>query len=460
MRLQQRLLKHCNVFCPAKNLLQLSYLLHPIIQKQSISTLNPSSITKPDHKPVLLVPVVDILSPEFDLQSRGRQSQRVRFQRPRLICDATFGNGGYTKALLDKMDCKVFCVDQDPLAIERAMDMSLKPEYKNRLIPIHGKFSDIQNLIAPYTASHEACLDGIVFDIGISSNQLDDASRGFSFRKDGPLDMRMASRGNLDESRQVSRTITAEAVINNYPEMDLVRILQQYGEEKNAYKIVRMIAAIRSKTYINTTTQLAQIIAKAVGKEEHWQQGHKHPAMKTFQAIRIYINDELKQLQQGLVMAERLLKPDGRCVVVTFHSLEDRIVKRFFQACAQGVTPDELPPPMTQQESRRESTRVKSQIALETAERKREQQDRQRVRSGFNPDEELSMDHYTLVTMHDQLASFSAVKETGREPSMIPLSKKAIVPDEKEMQENSRSRSAKLRAARRTNHPTTYTQNL
>ncbi|EGF83167.1 hypothetical protein BATDEDRAFT_21617 [Batrachochytrium dendrobatidis JAM81] len=430
MRLQQRLLKHCNAFCPAKNLLQLSYLLHPIIQKQSISTLNPSSITKPDHKPVLLVPVVDILSPEFDLQSRERQSQRVRFQRPRLICDATFGNGGYTKALLDKMDCKVFCVDQDPLAIERAMDMSLKPEYKNRLIPIHGKFSDIQNLIAPYTASHEACLDGIVFDIGISSNQLDDASRGFSFRKDGPLD---------------------------YPEMDLVRILQQYGEEKNAYKIVRMIAAIRSKTYINTTTQLAQIIAKAVGKEEHWQQGHKHPAMKT---IRIYINDELKQLQQGLVMAERLLKPDGRCVVVTFHSLEDRIVKRFFQACAQGVTPDELPPPMTQQESRRESTRVKSQIALETAERKREQQDRQRVRSGFNPDEELSMDHYTLVTMHDQLASFSAVKETGREPSMIPLSKKAIVPDEKEMQENSRSRSAKLRAARRTNHPTTYTQNL
>ncbi|OAJ36348.1 MraW methylase [Batrachochytrium dendrobatidis JEL423] len=214
MRLQQRLLKHCNAFCPAKNLLQLSYLLHPIIQKQSISTLNPSSITKPDHKPVLLVPVVDILSPEFDLQSRERQSQRVRFQRPRLICDATFGNGGYTKALLGKdlfhqfvfntrtitlsfefyylnrfykMDCKVFCVDQDPLAIERAMDMSLKPEYKNRLIPIHGKFSDIQNLIAPYTASHEACLDGIVFDIGISSNQLDDASRGFSFRKDGPL---------------------------------------------------------------------------------------------------------------------------------------------------------------------------------------------------------------------------------------------------------------------------------
>ncbi|KAH6560039.1 hypothetical protein BASA60_000038 [Batrachochytrium salamandrivorans] len=412
------------------------------------------------HAPVLLLPVVDILSPDFDQKAIGRQRRRGHQQHQKLLCDATFGNGGYTKALLDAMDCKVFCVDQDPLAIERAVEMSHRPEYRGRLIPILGKFSDLRQEIAKHTGSSSSCLDGIVFDIGISSNQLDDPSRGFSFRKDGPLDMRMASRGNLDESRNVSRVITAEAVVNNYSEKDLIRILQQYGEERSAHKIVRMIAAMRSKSYISTTGQLAQIISKAVGKEEVWQHGSKHPAMRT---LRIYINDELRQLELGLSAAEHLLKPDGRCVVVTFHSLEDRIVKRYFRACSEGITTDELPPPMTQHESRRQSARVKQSKMMETVEQKRERQgDYQRVMDRHEPGPDLLMEDTTTYAhmlhhhRHGHVDVVGDVILTGAEPSMIPLSRKAITPDEEEIRKNSRSRSAKLRAARRTSHPPIY----
>ncbi|KAL2916923.1 hypothetical protein HK105_203355 [Polyrhizophydium stewartii] len=314
------------------------------------------------------------------------------------------------------MDCEIICIDQDPLAIERAMELASRPEYRGRLFPIHSRFGNLRRAVAEHTGSDVACLDGILFDIGLSSNQIDDPARGFSFRRDGPLDMRMGSRGSMDRSRQISSVLTAEAVINNYSENELHRIIAELGEDKNSRKIARAIANARTNAYIRTTMQLSTIIAKALGQEEAWQhQGGKHPAMRT---IRIYINDELRELTRGLVAAEHLLRPDARCVVLTFHSLEDRIAKRFFRACEQGVTAAELPPPMSQQQARRAAARAGGREASMAA-----------------GDEDTD-----------------AALARGQ-PSMRALTHKAIMPDEQEMDENARSRSAKLRAARRTEHP-------
>ncbi|KAI8926615.1 S-adenosyl-L-methionine-dependent methyltransferase, partial [Entophlyctis helioformis] len=258
---------------------------------------------KPAHVPVLLAPVVDILSPYFDnTPLAGRQ---------RLLCDATFGNGGYTKALLDAMDCKVLAVDQDPQAIDRARAMAQRPEYRDRLIPLQANFGDLARVVAEYTRSAEPCLDGI----------------------DGPLDMRMASRGNLDTSNNAPRSITAEAIVNSFSESELADIFSKYGEERRSKKVARAIADARGRAHIRSTVQLAQI--------------------RVFQALRIYVNDELGQLQRGLEAAERLLRPDGRVVVVTFHSLEDRLAKRFLKACVEGVHVDGLAPPTTIKQARR-----------------------------------------------------------------------------------------------------------
>ncbi|KAJ3010901.1 hypothetical protein HKX48_007141 [Thoreauomyces humboldtii] len=245
----------------------------------------------------------------------------------KLFVDATFGNGGYSRRLLDSVDCKVLAIDQDPEAYERCVAMAAEPQYADRLVPIKGRFSDLVSLVAP----HGGAIDGILFDIGVSSNQLDTASRGFSIRHDGPLDMRMQSRGDLANDSDLSDSITAEAVVNGYAEHALADVIFQFGEERQSRRIARAIVSARTFAPITTTHQLARIVARAVRGDMG-----KHPALRTFQALRIHVNDELGEWSRGLCAAERVLKPGAPLVAVTFHSLEDRIVKNFLKDRARG----------------------------------------------------------------------------------------------------------------------------
>lgn len=224
------------------------------------------------------------------------------------VVDGTFGAGGYSRALLEN-GARVTGFDRDPDAIRDAAPMLAR--YGGRLDLIE----------APFSAMGEhfqvASVDGVVLDIGVSSMQIDQPERGFSFQKDGPLDMRMAKSG-----------LSAADVVNSFSVSDLTRIIGILGEERNAGRVARAIENERKAGRIETTGHLARIVEKAVGR------GPKdkiHPATRTFQGLRIFVNDELGELGRALFAAEAMLKPGGRLVVVTFHSLEDRIVKRFFQ---------------------------------------------------------------------------------------------------------------------------------
>ncbi len=224
--------------------------------------------------------------------------------------DATFGGGGYSRAILAKANCTVYGFDRDPSAIERAREWSRA--YAGRLALINRPFAEIEEGLADLKVD---AIDGVVFDLGVSSMQLDEAERGFSFMRDGPLSMRMDG-GKPD----------AADVVNTAEPGDLASIFKVYGEEKRAGRIARAIAEERKLAPINTTGRLAEIVKKA--SPPH-REDRIHPATRVFQALRIFVNDELAQLAKALVAAERLLRPAGRLVVVTFHSLEDRIVKRF-----------------------------------------------------------------------------------------------------------------------------------
>ncbi|TPX35103.1 hypothetical protein SmJEL517_g02471 [Synchytrium microbalum] len=253
------------------------------------------------------------LSPKFSRRSLHTPvliHETLSFVRPesKLILDATFGGGGTTKAVLA---CKVIAVDRDLEAFARAN--SLAKLYPQRIVPIHGNFSEMGRLLQPTFPQ----VDTVILDIGVSSFQLDQAERGFSFKDDSLLDMRM----------NTSEGFTAEYVVNEFNESELTGILQNYGEERFAAKIARSIVAKRAVTSIRTTGQLAEIVAKAIGRHEA-----KHPATRTFQGLRIYINDELNELKKGLEEAESLLQQGGRIIVITFHSLEDRIVKEFLKS--------------------------------------------------------------------------------------------------------------------------------
>ena len=222
-----------------------------------------------------------------------------------LVVDGTFGAGGYTRALLDA-GARVVAIDRDPDAI--AAGRAMEAASVGRLRLVQAPFSTLD------TAA-EGQVDGVVLDIGVSSMQLDEAGRGFSFRNDGPLDMRMAQEG-----------VTAADVVNRLKAGDLARVFGFLGEERHAGRIARMIEKRRAEKPFTRTRDLAEAIEKLVGR------GPKdkiHPATRVFQALRIYVNDELGELARALSAAERVLKPGGRLVVVTFHSLEDRIVKRF-----------------------------------------------------------------------------------------------------------------------------------
>jgi 16S rRNA (cytosine1402-N4)-methyltransferase len=226
-----------------------------------------------------------------------------------IYIDGTFGAGGYSRAILNAANCKLIAIDCDPTV--KLYAEPLNAEFGERFCFKAGRFADMADLCADY----EGKIDGIVLDIGVSSMQLDEGSRGFSFRVNAPLDMRMASSG-----------VSATDLVNSLSEAELADIIWRYGEEKYSRKIAAKIVEMRRENPIQTTFALRDLIHQIIRPR-----GDKiDPATRTFQALRIAVNDELGQLKQGLYAALKLLKAGGRLVVVAFHSLEDRIVKQFF----------------------------------------------------------------------------------------------------------------------------------
>lgn len=246
-----------------------------------------------NHIPVLVREVTEALAP----REGGR------------YIDGTFGRGGYTRRLLEAADCSVLAIDRDPDALAHAAAMT--KAFDGRLQAVAGTFGSLDHLA---TAAGFTPVDGVTLDIGVSSPQIDTPERGFSFRHDGPLDMRMSLAGD-----------SAADLVNRLAEEELANIIYQYGEERFSRRVARAIVAARAETPIRTTLQLADIVRSAVPKSKDGID----PATRTFQGLRIAVNDELGELTRGLAAAERCLAPGGRLAVVTFHSLEDRIVKSF-----------------------------------------------------------------------------------------------------------------------------------
>jgi 16S rRNA (cytosine1402-N4)-methyltransferase len=287
-----------------------------------------------------------------------------------VLVDGTFGAGGYSSALLAAAECQVIGIDRDPTV--RVHADRLAAAYPGRFRLVEGRFGDMVALLASIGVD---AVDGVALDIGVSSMQLDQAERGFSFQQDGPLDMRMSDRGE-----------TAADIVNSRDEAELADIIYLYGEERRARAVARAIVAARSETPITRTKQLVEVVARVVRTTPGI-----NPATRTFQALRIAVNDELGELKRGLAAAEALLRPEGRLAVVSFHSLEDRVVKRFLdRRCGKQTG----------------SSRHLPQAA--TAE---------------------------------------------RVPSFVAIHKGALAPGDAETAANPRARSAKLRAAKRTVAP-------
>ncbi len=299
----------------------------------------------------------------------GRQA--IGMLQPRaggIYVDATFGAGGYSRAILDTAGTRVIGIDRDRSAVTAGFDLVDRSD--GRLTLVEDRFSNLAEICA---AQGVDAVDGVVMDVGVSSMQLDEAERGFSFRLGGPLDMRMGHDGP-----------TAADVIAKASEADLANIIYIFGEERHSRSLARAIVAARREAPITTTRALADIVAKVVRSKP----GEIHPATRTFQALRILVNEELDELHLALSAAERMLKPGGRLAVVSFHSLEDRIVKNFLVERAKA--------------------------------------------SGGSR-------HLPVIA---QAA-----------PSFHILTKRPVTPDEDEVAANPRARSAKLRAAERTEAP-------
>ncbi|OJX71808.1 MAG: 16S rRNA (cytosine(1402)-N(4))-methyltransferase [Magnetospirillum sp. 64-120] len=314
----------------------------------------PRDSESPPHVSVLLTEVVAVLAPAAD----------------EIMVDGTFGAGGYTRAILAAAPCRVFGIDRDPSAV--VTGNALAGESQGRFTMLEGRYGDMDRLLPQ---AGVARVDGIALDIGVSSMQIDQAERGFSFAKDGPLDMRMEQNGP-----------SAADVVNSASEAELADIIYHLGEERFARRVARAIVEARTDTPFSRTLQLANVVRGAVRKSGDGID----PATRTFQALRIHVNDELGELERGLEAAERLLAPGGRLAVVTFHSLEDRVVKSFLKK-----------------------------------------------RSGDMP---APSRH--LPSAH-----------VGPAPTFKLISRKAIAPSEAETRANPRARSAKLRAALRTSAP-------
>ena len=267
------------------------------------------------HIPVLLSEVVESLAP----------------QNGDLIIDGTFGAGGYSRAILDAANCRVLAFDRDITAVRAASAMCA--EFPNRLRVINMPFSRMEEFARleetpDNTPSIEGpFIDGVVLDIGVSSMQLDQAERGFSFQSDGPLDMRMSAAIDPLTGGAAETGESAADFLNSADEDTIANIIYTYGEEHKSRTIARAIVKARTAKPFTRTLELADVVLRVFHGRKI---DGRHPATRTFQALRIYINDELGELAKALADAERILKPGGRLVVVTFHSLEDRIVKKFF----------------------------------------------------------------------------------------------------------------------------------
>ena len=250
---------------------------------------------KTPHIPVLLNEVVESIAPK----DGG------------VYVDGTFGAGGYTRAVLDAADCTVYAIDRDPDAIREGQ--KLVDAYKGRLHLLHGTFGEMAELVRGEGVNF---VDGVMLDIGVSSMQIDRAERGFSFQKDGALDMRMSQNG-----------LSAADVLNTFGEREIADIIYKYGEERFSRRIAAAVVEQRKTAPFKTTLEFADLIRRTVPHKRE----DIDPATRSFQALRIYVNDELGQLESGLSAAHNLLKAGGRMAVVSFHSLEDRIVKTFMQ---------------------------------------------------------------------------------------------------------------------------------
>jgi len=251
------------------------------------------------HIPVLLAEVLAALAPKDG----------------ETFIDGTFGAGGHARAILAAADCRVLAIDRDPRAI--AAGQALAAEFAPRLTLAQGRFGDLDGVARAHGFS---AVDGVLLDVGVSSMQIDESSRGFSFQADGPLDMRMGGEGP-----------TAADVVNTWDDARLADILYRFGEERRSRAIARAIVKAREERPFARTSELADLVSRVLGRK--WND-RQHPATRTFQALRIFVNDELGELARGLAAAERCLGPGGRLAVIAFHSLEDRIVKRFLSARA------------------------------------------------------------------------------------------------------------------------------
>ncbi len=309
----------------------------------------PPTPERPAHVPVLIGPLIRAVAPVA-----GHW------------LDGTFGAGGYSRALLEAGAARVTGVDRDPAAV--ASGAAMVAASGGRLDLVQGTFSALDTLVSEP-------LDGIVLDLGVSSMQIDQPERGFSFAKDGPLDMRMGSDGP-----------SAPDLVNGAAEAELADILYHYGEERASRRIARAIVKARTEAPVTTTQRLSEIVCACLPRPKP---GQSHAATRSFQAIRIAVNAEFTELAQGLAAAERALRPGGALAVVTFHSLEDRIVKRFFQ-----------------------------------------------TRSGADPN----------ANRHAPATNHAA-------PRFTLLARRPVAPDAGEIAANPRARSAKLRVARRTDAP-------
>ncbi len=265
------------------------------------------------HTPVLKQEVVEALNPSAGC----------------VFVDGTFGGGGHARALLEAADCVVWGIDRDPAAIARGS--ALVDASQGRLRLLQGRFGDMRDLL---TANGVSAVNGVLIDAGVSSFQLDEAARGFSFNNDGPLDMRMGKTGP-----------SAEDLVNGAPEKELAGIIYTLGEERMARRVARAIVEARKTSPITRTGELAEIVRRAIPRG-----GQRiDPATRTFQALRMQVNDELGEIQRGLRAAERLLRDGGRLAVISFHSLEDRSVKQFLRerSRSSSVRSRHLPPTET-----------------------------------------------------------------------------------------------------------------
>ncbi len=268
------------------------------------------------HYPVMLNEVLEEVSP----------------QDGEVYVDGTFGAGGYTRAFLNSADCTVIAIDRDPNA--KVMAEKFAEEFGGRFIFVQGCFGDALELV---NAAGFKKIDGFVLDVGVSSMQIDQAQRGFSFRFDGPLDMRMGQSG-----------MTAADIVNDTEEEALANLIYKYGEERLSRRVAKRIVSARMEKRIETTFELADIVRQAVPRSP---KDKIDPATRTFQALRIAVNDELEELKRALKAAENLLKESGRLVVVSFHSLEDGIVKAFlFERSGRQVNVSRHMPSKTTQE--------------------------------------------------------------------------------------------------------------